>query len=129
MSAAAGISTAGPLPVVIAAGTPITCELGHIICVAAMDCHANEPLAVEMFTRWQGSAPEVVQKFPVCHVCEGAAHRQGPDGVELHTPQGWQSLNNGAKLGIATKADVDKASARLDAKFEAMSIRFERALW
>jgi hypothetical protein len=80
MSAAVGIGTAGPLSVVIVAGTPITCELGHVICVAATDCHANEPLAVEMFTRWQRSAPKAGQKFPGCHVCEGAAYREGPDG-------------------------------------------------
>jgi len=121
--------THGSPPVVIAAGTPITCEFRDTICVAAVDCCADQPVAVGMFTRWQGSAPRVGDAFPRCRVCEGSAFREGRGGVELHTPEIWQSLRDGAKLSLATKADVDAAVARLDAKIEATAVHFERVLW
>ena len=129
MSEATRAPRPAPQPVLIAAGTPITCENGHTVCVTARDLHANEPLAVEMFTRWQSAAPRVGDMFPPCGVCGAAAHREGRDGVELHTPEGWRSLNDAVKLGIATKADVDDAAARLDAKIEAMAQRFSAVLW
>jgi hypothetical protein len=118
-----------PQLVVIAAGTPITCELGHPVCVAASDLRANEELAVAMFTRWQHATLHAGDGFPPCSVCGGAAQREGLDGVELHTPEGWRSLKGTAASTIATKADVDTAAALLDAKMEAMTRRFEAALW
>ena len=116
-------------PVVIAAGTPITCERGHTVCLTAVDYHANDALAVEMFTRWQTDPPRVGDMFPRCPICEAAAHREARDGPELHTPEGWRSLKGAVKLGIATKADVDRAVAQLDAKMNAMAKRFEAVVW
>jgi hypothetical protein len=43
-------SRANRQPVLIPAGTPITCEKGHRVCRTAVDLHVNELLAVEMFT-------------------------------------------------------------------------------
>jgi len=129
MTDAARAPPLAPQPVVIAAGTPITCELGHTICVAATDYRANEPLAVEMFTRWQTDPPRGGDMFPRCHVCGAAAYREGRDGPELHTTEGWRSLKDAVSLGIATKADVNHAAAQLDAKIEAMAKRFETLLW
>ena len=116
-------------PVVIAAGTPITCELGHTICVTAMDCRTNAPFAAEMFTNWQTAVPHAGDMFPRCSVCGAVAHREVPEGVELHTPAGWRSLKNALASGIATKADLDDAAARLDSKIEAMAQRFHAVLW
>jgi hypothetical protein len=116
-------------PVVIAAGTPITCELGHTICVTARDWRANEPLAAELFTHWQTAAPRAGDMFPRCSVCGAVAHREVPDGVELHTPDGWRLLKNALVSGIATKADLDDAAARLNSKIEEMAQRFHAVLW
>jgi hypothetical protein len=111
-------------PVLIAAGTPITCELGHVVCVTASDLHANEPLTAELFTRWRRAPPQAGDAFPRCSVCQGPAHREGPDGVELHTAEGWLSLK-----GTATRADIDDAIALHNAKIEAMTRRIEAVLW
>jgi hypothetical protein len=116
-------------PVLIPAGTSITCELGHAVCLTASDIHANEPLAVEMFTRWQSATPHAGDTFPPCSICGGAAHRESPGGVELHTPEGWRSLKDAPQIGIATKRDVEEAAARLEAKIEAMARRYEAKLW
>jgi hypothetical protein len=77
-------------PVLIPAGTPITCENGHRVCTAAVDLHVNELLAVEMFGAWQIAAPRGGDMFPRCGVCGAAAHRESRDGVTLHTPEGWR---------------------------------------
>jgi hypothetical protein len=114
--------------VLIAAGTPVTCELGHPVCVTASDIRADEPLAVEMFTRWQ-HPPQSDGAFPPCSLCGGAAHREGPDGLELHTPEGWRSLKGTATSTIATSADIENAVALLNAKIEAMTRLLEAALW
>jgi hypothetical protein len=53
-----------PQPVLIPAGTPITCEKGHRVCTTAVDLHVNELLAVEMFTNWQIAAPRAGNMFP-----------------------------------------------------------------
>jgi hypothetical protein len=116
-------------PVLIATGTPITCELGHVVCVTASDVHANEPLTAELFTRWRRSAPRAGDAFPVCSVCQGPAHREGPDGVELHTAEGWLSLKGTAASTIATRADIDNAIAVHNAQIEAMTRRIEAVLW
>jgi len=125
----ANVARSSPQLVLIAAGTPITCELGHAVCVTASDLHANEQLAAEMFTRWQHAAPQADEAFPPCSVCGGAAHREGPDGIELHTPEGWRSLKGTAASAIATRADIEKAAALLDARIDAMTHRVEVALW
>jgi hypothetical protein len=67
--------------------------------------------------------------FPPCSICGGAAHREGPEGVELHTPEGWRSLKGSAATTIATRADIQNAVALLDAKVEVLAHRFETALW
>ena len=77
-------------PVLIPAGTPITCESGHCVCVTAVDLLTNELLAVEMFTSWQIAPPRAGDVFARCGVCGGAAHRENRDGVTLHTPDGWR---------------------------------------
>jgi hypothetical protein len=77
-------------PVLIQAGTPITCEKGHWVCTTAVDLHVNELLAVEMFGGWQIAAPRAGDMFPRCGVCGAAAHRESRDGVTLHTPEGWR---------------------------------------
>jgi hypothetical protein len=79
-----------PQPVLIPAGTLITCEKGHRVCTTAVDLHVNELLAVEMFTNWQIAAPRAGDMFPRCGICGGAAHRESRDGVTLHTPEGWR---------------------------------------
>jgi hypothetical protein len=126
---AKNIATSSPQLALIIAGTPITCELGHAVCVTASDFRANEPLAVEKFTHWQHASPQVGERFPPCSICGGAAHRESPEGVELHTPEGWRSLKGNEASAIATKADVENAVALLDAKIKAMTRRFETALW
>jgi hypothetical protein len=123
------VARSSPQLVLIAAGTPITCELGHAICVAASDLHAGEPLTVEMFTRWQHGSPHAGDPFPPCKICGGAAHRETPDGIELHTPEGWRSLKGSKASAIATKVDIENGIALLDAKIEKMAHRFETALW
>jgi hypothetical protein len=123
------VAKSSPQLVLIAAGTAITCELGHAVCVTASDLRANEQLAVEMFTRWRHATPHAGENFPPCPVCGGAAHREGPDGVELHTSEGWQSLKGTAESAIATRADVEAATALLNAKIEAMTRRLEATLW
>jgi hypothetical protein len=79
-----------PQPVLIPAVTPITCERGHRVCTTAVDLRVNELLAVEMFTAWQIAAPRAGDMLPRCGICGGAAHRERPDGVSLHTPDGWR---------------------------------------
>ena len=116
-------------PIIIAAGTQITCELGHTVCVTASDLHSTEPLVVDMFARWQGATPKVGAVFPACSICGGAAHREGPDGVELHAPEGWRCLQGLTVSGLATKADVEHAVELLDARIRAMTCRFEATLW
>jgi hypothetical protein len=125
----ANVARSSPQRVLIAAGTPITCELGHAVCVTALDLRANEQLAAEKFARWRHGAPPVGEAFPPCSICGGAAHREGPDGVELHTPEGWRSLKGTAASAIATRADIESAAALLDARIDAMTRRFEVALW
>jgi hypothetical protein len=129
MSEAARAHRLAPQPVVIAAGTPITCELGHSVGVAATDLRANEPLAVEMFVHWQTAPPRAGDMFPRCGICGAPAHREGEEGLELHTPEGWRSLKDTARTGVATKGDVDDAAARLDAKIDAMARHYEAVLW
>jgi hypothetical protein len=80
----------GPQPVLIPAGTRITCENGHRVCTTAVDLHVNEVVVVEMFTAWQIAAPQPGDMFPRCGICGGAAHRENRDGVTLHTPDGWR---------------------------------------
>lgn len=75
-------------PVLIKAGTPITCENGHRVCTAAVDLHVNELLAVEMFWGWQIAAPRAGDMFPRCGVFCG--NRESRDGVTLDTPKGWR---------------------------------------
>ena len=116
-------------PVLIPAGTSITCELGHVVCVTASDVHANEPLAVEMFTRWRRAAPQAGDAFPRCSVCQGPAHREGREGAELHTAEGWLPLKGTAASTVATRADIDNAVALHNAKIEAMTRRIEVVLW
>jgi len=116
-------------PVLIAAGTTITCELGHAICVTASDLHVNEPLSVEMFTRWRSVAPRPGDTFPSCSICGAAAHKEGANGVELHTAEGWRSLKGTPAAGLATRADIDGAVALVEAKITAMTHRLEAALW
>jgi hypothetical protein len=116
-------------PILIATGTPITCELGHVVCVTASDVHANEPLAVEMFTRWRRAAPQAGDAFPRCSVCQGPAHRAGPEGPELHTAEGWLPLKGTAASTVATRADIDNAIAVHNARIEAMTHRIEVVLW
>ena len=77
-------------PTLIPAGTPITCENGHIVCVTASELRVNELLAVEMFTSWQIAPPRAGDMFPRCGSCGGAGHRETRDGVSLHTPDGWR---------------------------------------
>jgi hypothetical protein len=77
-------------PTLIPAGTPITCENGHVVCVTASELRVNELLAVEMFTSWQIAPPRAGDMFPRCGICGGAAHRETRDGVSLHTPDGWR---------------------------------------
>ena len=123
------VSISSPQLVLIAVGTPITCELGHAVCVTASDLRPSEALAVEMFTRWQHGTPQAGEPFPPCKICGGAAHRETPDGIELHTPQGWRSLKGSKASAIATKDDIENGVALLDAKIETMARRFETALW
>jgi hypothetical protein len=66
MSAALKRSSAQPI--LIPAGTPITCENGHVVCVTASELRVNELLAVEMFTSWQ-IAPRAGDMFPRCGSC------------------------------------------------------------
>ena len=73
-------------PILIPAGTPITCENGLVACVTASELRVNELLAVEMFTCWQIGPPRPGDMFPRCGVCGEAAHRESRDGLELHTP-------------------------------------------
>ena len=80
----------GAQPILIPAGTPITCENGHVVCVTASELRVNELLAVEMFTSWQIAPPGAGDMFPRCGSCGGAAHRETRDGVSLHTPDGWR---------------------------------------
>ena len=123
------VARSSPQLVVIPVGTPITCELGHAVCVTASDLRPSEALAVEMFTRWQHGTPQAGEPFPPCKICGGAAHRETPDGIELHTPQGWRSLKGSKASAIATKNDIENGVALLDAKIETMARRFETALW
>ncbi len=51
------VGKSSPQIVLIAAGTPIICELGHAVCVTASDLRPSESLAIEMFTRWQHGNP------------------------------------------------------------------------
>ena len=125
----ASVARSSPQLVLIAAGTPITCELGHAICVTASDLHAGEPLAVEMFTRWQHASPQAGDSLPPCSICGGAGHRERGGGIELHTPEGWRSLKGSTATAIATKEDVQNGVALLEAKIEKMARRFETALW
>jgi hypothetical protein len=126
----AGVArSSSPQLVLIAAGTPITCEFGHAICVTASDLHAGEPLTVEMFTRWQHASPQAGDSLPPCSICGGAGHRERGGGIELHTPEGWRSLKGSTATTIATKEDVENGVALLDAKIEKMARRFETALW
>jgi hypothetical protein len=112
-------------PITIAAGTPITCELGHTVCVTVSDLRSTEPLVADMFARWQAATPKAGASFPACSICEGAVHREGPDGVELHTLEGWRSVKGPTASGLATKADVEHAVALLDARICAMTRRIE----
>ena len=56
-------------PTLIPAGTPITCENGHVVCVTASELRVNELLAVEMFTSWQIAPPRTGDMFPRCGSC------------------------------------------------------------
>jgi hypothetical protein len=123
------VARSSPQLVLIAVGTPITCELGHAVCVTASDLRPSKSLAVEMFTRWQHGTPQAGEPFPSCRICGGAAHRETPDGIELHTPEGWRSLNGSKASAIATKDDIENGVALLDAKIEKMARRVETALW
>jgi hypothetical protein len=51
-------------PTLIPAGTPITCENGHVVCVTVSELRVNELLAVEMFTSWQIAPPRAGDMFP-----------------------------------------------------------------
>jgi hypothetical protein len=123
------VGKSSPQIVLIAAGTPIICELGHAVCVTASDLRPSESLAIEMFTRWQHGNPHAGDSFPPCSICGGAAHRETPDGIELHTPEGWRSLKGSKASAIATKDDIENGIALLDAKIEKMARQFETALW
>ena len=118
------VARSSPQLVLIAVGTPITCELGHAVCVTASDLRPSEALAVEMFTRWQHGTPQAGEPFPPCKICGGAAHRETPDGIELHTPEGWQSLKGSKASAIATKDDIENGL-----RCSKMARRFETALW
>src|SRR5438477_10550402 len=85
------VARSSPQLVLIAVGTPITCELGHAVCVTASDLRPSEVLAVEMFTRWQHVCPHADDPLPPCRIWGGAAHRETQGGIELHTPVGWRS--------------------------------------
>jgi len=87
---ATALNRAARQPVLIPAGSLITCAKGHRVCTTAVDLHVNELLAVEMFTSWQIAAPRAGDMFPRCGICGGAAHRESRDGVTLHTPHGWR---------------------------------------
>lgn len=76
--------------VLIPAGTPITCDLGHIVAVAAVDLYVNHELAVEDFVWRNAKAPRAGDLFPACGVCGAAAHRETRAGAQLHTPEGWR---------------------------------------
>ncbi len=90
MKSAATTSRHAAQPVLIPAGTPITCEEGHTVCVTATDLLVNDLLAAEMFTSWQIAPPRGGDMFPRCGICGRVAHREGRDGVTLHTPDGWR---------------------------------------
>jgi len=79
-----------PQPILIPAGTIITCENGRRVCTTAVDLHVNALLTAEMFTAWEIAAPRAGDMFPRCGVCGAAAHRESRDGVTLHTPDGWR---------------------------------------
>src|SRR5688572_10228703 len=59
-------------PTLIPAGTPITCENGHVVCVTVSELRVNELLAVEMFRSWQRRAlqrPYHDLKLSPCYRC------------------------------------------------------------
>ena len=116
-------------PVVLATGTQITCPLGHTVCVVAREIRSHEPLALEMFERWQGAPPRLGESFPRCRVCGSEAQRGKGDEIELHTPAGWHSLKGSARAEPATKGDIDDAEVRLLEALNASGRRFETLLW
>jgi len=125
----ASVARSSPQLVLIAAGTPITCELGHAICVTASDLHAGEPLAIEMFTRWQHASPQAGDSLPPCSICGGAGHRERErvesNCIRLKAGGHWKA----ARQPQSQPKKTFKGVALLEAKIEKMARRFETALW
>ena len=76
-------------PVLIAAGTPITCGHGHIVAVVAHDLHVNQELATDDLLWRNAKPPRAGDLFPSCAVCGAPAHRESPLGAQLSAPDGW----------------------------------------
>lgn len=75
----------------LAAGTPITCENGHVICKTQMELRRGQLFDPSDLAEWTYRRPLTGEKLDTAGVCP-ECHAQWIKGShiwQIHTAQGW----------------------------------------
>ena len=88
-----------PQPILIPAGTIITCENGRRVCTTAVDLHVNALLTVEMLTASDCRAGRAHRAATLRHLVDGALRSQARP-QRVGDPARWRGAQREKRLKI-----------------------------